>query len=67
MPTKSGISTRRILICTEEIHTLTVGTLMPHSSLFVGLPKADHSRLASNRAMEIALPKKSVLVMFTVS
>ena len=45
--------------------TLTVSAVIPHSSRFVGLPRADHSRSTVNFAMERAFPKKAVLVMLT--
>ena len=45
--------------------TLTVSAVIPHSSRFVGLPRADHSRSMADLAMESAFPKKVVLVMLT--
>ena len=67
MPANKGIGMSSLKSDECEILTLTVGTLIPHSSLSVGFPNADHSRFTSNRAMESALSKKPVFVMFTVS
>ena len=59
--TLSGATRARSL----RSRTLTVSAVIPHSSRFVGLPRADHSRSMANLTMETAFSKKAMLEILT--